>query len=154
MKKLLLLFTLVLFTDYSSFSQTSDECNITYLIAGGGRNFQVIGNESYRMIDSLFANHPKTKMKGYVWKFKSIHVPGIDYPVTFQVHQGLSGKEGNGKGYFNTFVSEKYKKERLAQKKDVEKPAIIIYVKQGRNHVLKTDEEAKIVKEYLFSIYN
>lgn len=55
--------------------------------------------------------------------------------------------------YFNTVPSEKYKTERLSRKIETEKIAIIIYVKKGRNHVLKTEEEAKIVREYLLSIY-
>lgn len=152
MKKTKILFALAFLTSYNTFSQTSDECNITYLITGGGRNFQIIGEESEKMIDSLFANLPGTKRKGYVWKFKRIHIPGIDQPVTIQVHQGLSGKGENGSGYFNTFTSEKYKTERLSRKKETDKPAIIIYVKHGRNHILKTEEEAKIVKEYLLSI--
>jgi len=153
MKKILLLFALTFFTSYSSFSQNTEKCTLTCLIAGGGRNFQMIGNESNTMIDSLFTNLPNTRRKGYVWKFKNIQIPGLEYPVTFQVHQGLAGKEDNRKGYFNTFTSEKYKTERLSRKKDTEKSAIIIYVKQGKNHILKTEEESKIVKEYLLSIY-
>ena len=153
MKKITILFALTFFTSYSTFSQTSDENNISYLFTGGGHNFQIIGEESGNMIDSLFAKNRNTKRKGYVWKFKRIQIPGLDYTVTFQVHQGLAGKEGDCRGYFNTFTSEKYKTERLAQKKDAEKPAIIIYVKQRRNHVLKTEEDAKVVKEYLLSMY-
>lgn len=153
MKKSMLLIALTLCTSFSSFSQNSEEINLTYLIAGGGLNFQMTGNESSIMIDSLFANFPNTKRKGYVWKFKNIQIQGLDYPVTFQVHQGLSGEEGDGSGYFNTFTSEKYKTERLSRKIETEKVAIIIYVKKGRNHILKTEEEAKIVKEYLLSIY-
>lgn len=149
----MLLNILTLLTTFTSFSQTSDECNITHLIAGGGRNFQIIGDDSGKMIDSLFTNLPDTKRKGYVWKFKRIYIPGIDQSLTFQVHQGIAGSEENGRGYFNTFVSEKYKNERLARKKDTEKPAIIIYVKHGRNHIIKTEEEAKIVKDYLLLIY-
>jgi hypothetical protein len=153
MKKIMILFALTFFTCSSSFSQNSIENSLSYLIAGGGRNFQIIGNESSSMIDSLFAKLPNTKRKGYVWKFKNIQIPGLDYPVTFQVHKGLAGKDENGRGYFNTFKSEKYKTERLSRKKETEKYAIIIYVKQGRNHILKTEEDAKIVKDYLLMIY-
>jgi hypothetical protein len=153
MKNLVILIAFTLSTSYSTFSQTPEACKLTYLLAGGGRNFQLEGNESYMMIDSLFTNLPNTKRKGYIWKFKNVHVPGLDYPVTFQVHQGLAGKAENGRRYFNTFTSEKYRTERLSRKIESEDFAIIIYVKQGRNHVLKTEEEAKIVKNYLLSIY-
>jgi hypothetical protein len=153
MKKIMILFALTFFTSHSSFSQNSEKSNLTCLIAGGGKNFQMIGNESNTMIDSLFTNLPKTKRKGYIWKFKNVQIPGLDSPVTFQVHQGLSGKGNKGNVYFTTFTSEKYKKDRLAQNIDSEEPAIIIYVKRGRKHILKTEEEVKNVKQYLLLIY-
>ena len=49
-------------------------------------------------------------------------------------------------------MDDKYKKMRLAQNIETENPAVIIYVKRGRNHVIKTDEEDKLVREYLLSI--
>lgn len=152
MKKSITLFVFTIFSSYFCFSQMNEDCKITHLIAGGGHNFQITGNQSGIMVDSLFTNLPEVKRKGYVWKFKNVYIPSLDQYVTFQVHQGVAGVESNGRGYFNTFVSEKYKAERLERKKENEKLAIIIYVKRGRNHVLKTDEEAKIVKDYLLSI--
>jgi hypothetical protein len=153
MKKSLLLSLFVLLVSGISFSQSNNDCTLTNLKAGGGYNYQIIGEVSEQMVDTLFVNLPETKRKGYVWKFKNINIPGIDESLTFQVHQGIAGSEQNGRGYFNTFESEKYKTERLARKTENEKPAIIIYVKHGRNHVLKTPEEAKIVKEYLLSLF-
>lgn len=144
----------MIISDLTLLSQSPDQFQITELIAGGGHNFLISGDDSEKIIDSLFSNLPATKRKGYVFKFKKLHIPGIDQSLTFQVHQGITGSEENGQGYFNTFGSEKYKNERLASKKDTEKPAIIIYVKRGRNHFLKTEEEVKIVKDYLLSIYN
>jgi len=151
MKKALLLTVLLAFTGLNSFSQSTDQCEISTLMLAGGSNFQIMGEGSNNMVDALFLKLPNTKRKGYIWKFKDVQIPGIETPITFQVHQGLAVRE-NGAGYFNTFTSEKYKAERLAHKKDIEQAAIIIYVKQGRNFILKSEEEAKIVREYLLSI--
>ena len=153
MKKSLILLSLIILSSYSSNAQNSQGCEITGLIAGGGKNFQIIGTESSSFADSLFAQFSNTKRKGYKWKFKQVSIPGLDKPVTFQVHQGLAGRNENGTGYFNTFMNEEYKEMRLSQNIETETPAIIIYVKRGRNHVLQTKEEAKLVKEYLLSIY-
>ncbi|MFT6244798.1 MAG: hypothetical protein ACJA0U_001138 [Salibacteraceae bacterium] len=152
MKKILILLSLIILSSSHAVSQDDDGCQMTALIAGGGKNIQIVGAESSLFIESLFAEFPDTKRKGYKWKFKNVVVPGLDKPVTFQVHQGLSGRNENGTGYFNTFMDDKYKKMRLAQNIETENPAVIIYVKRGRNHVIKTDEEDKLVREYLLSI--
>jgi hypothetical protein len=153
MKNSLILLILTFFLSYQTNAQNSDDLKLTCLIAGGGRNFQVIGDESTEMVNSFFAKLPDTKRKGYKWKFKNVDVPGLDKKITFQVHQGLAGKNENGSGYFNTFANDEHKKMRMAQNIESEKPAIIIYVVRGKNHVLKTKEEAKIVKDYLLSIH-
>lgn len=152
MKKSVILFVLTIFSYYFSYSQSNEDCNITYLIAGGGHNFQIIGDQSEIMVDSLFSNFPETKREGYVWKFKNVSIPGLDQSISFHVYQGLAGSDENGNEYFNTFVSEKYKTERLSRIKESEESAIIIYVRKGKKHVLRTDDEAKIVKDFLLSI--
>lgn len=152
MKKSLFICLIAIVVSGFTYSPSNDDCKLTWLKARGGYNFQLTGKVSVQMIDSLFANFPETKRKGYVWKFKNINIPGVEESLTFQVHQGIAGSEPNGRRYFNTFVSEKYKTERLARKTDNEKFAIIIYVKHGRNHVLKTPEETKIVEDFLHSI--
>lgn len=151
MKKSIFLTVLLSGFGLTSFSQITAQCKINTLIAGGGNNFEIVGEESNQMVDSLFSNLPNTKRKGYKWKFKNIIIPGIDAPVTFQVHQGMAGCEDNGRFYFVTFTSEDNKTERQTSKNEEE--AIIIYVKRGRNHILKTEEQTKIVREYLLSIY-
>ncbi len=133
------------------------------MIVRGSRDFQIVGQASFTMIDALFTAFPKTKKKGYIWKFKQVNVPGLDAPVTFQVHQGLYGTNSNeaadstskckGGFYFNTFTSEKYKEIRLNQNRPNEQPAILIYVKRGRNFAIGTKEEAELIKTYLETIY-
>ena len=160
MKNLLILLTL-LFAFHTN-AQNSNPNKVHQLVTGGGHNFKVIGIESYAFIDSLFSHFPQTKRKGYIWKFKNVHIPGIENPVTLQVHQGLSGgavrndidtticKPGS---YFNTFTSEKYKQKRLSQSPASESPAILIYIKRGRNYVVSSKSEVELIRNYLSSIY-
>lgn len=152
MKKTLTLLALTFCFVFQANAQNSEDLKLTYLIAHESWNFQIVGEESNQIVSSLFANLPETKRKGYKWKFKNVVIPGLDEPVTLQVHQGLAGQSANGRGYFNTFMNEEYREIRLAQNIGSENPAIIIYVKRGRNKILKT-EEAKFVKEYLLSLY-
>ena len=160
-QSLILLFAAFAFINYST-AQTPETYKITQLITGGGHNFQVIGTDSHAFVDSLFTQFSGTKRKGYVWKFRKVEIPGISEPVTLQVHQGIKGyyeKEKcdtnscGGGSYFHTFTSEKYKKSLLSRKTDLEHPAIIIYIKRGRQYGLKTKEEAEIAKAYLRSIF-
>ena len=162
MKKILILSALLIGSVLQTNAQNSSQCTMTQLIAGGGRNFKIIGSESNSFADSLFSHFPDTKRKGYVWKFKKVHIPGIEEPLTLQVHQGLSGSSGKascdnsvcrGGSYFNTFTSERYKQKRLNQNISSEQPAIIIYIKRGRNYGVSTKEEAELVRNYLLSVY-
>ncbi len=161
MKNSLIILCFILSSVNLSNAQNIDQCKMTELITGGGRNFQITGNDSNAFADSLFSHFPKMKRKGYIWKFKKITIPGIEEPLTLQVHQGLSRTFNNSncdtskcnKGsYFNTFTSEKYKQIRISQNKVTEQPALLIYVKRGRNYGLKTKEEAEIVRTYLLTI--
>lgn len=155
-----ILFILTFFSLNNIFSQNSSDYKIVSLMAGGGYNFEIMGSASPSFADSLFSHFSVKKRKGYIWKFKNVRIAGIDKPLTFQVHQGLAGVapcKGNpicqSGGYFHTFVSEKYKQKLLANKKSNETDCLIIYLKRGRNHVVKTEEEAKLVYAYLLSIY-
>ena len=160
-QSLILLFALFSAANYSA-AQDSDPIQFPQLITGGGHNFQVIGTDSHAFVDSLFTQFSGTKRKGYVWKFRKVEIPGISEPVTLQVHQGIKGyyeKEKcdtnscGGGSYFHTFTSEKYKKSLLRRKTELEHPAIIIYIKRGRQYGLKTKEEAEIARAYLRSIF-
>lgn len=162
MKKSLLLLSLLIVSCFQSQAQDSEQCKITRLISGGSKNFQIIGDESGSFADSLFAQLPETKRKGYIWKFKKVRVPGIDEPLTFQVHQGLYGineippsdtTSYRGSRYFHTFTSEKYKQLLLDNKKPTDEHAIVIYLRRGRKNAITTNEEAELVKKYLLSIY-
>jgi hypothetical protein len=161
MKTRLTFYIVSLFISAISFAQTSENSKISQLIVGGNHNFQLVGEDSKTLIDSLFAHYPKTKRKGYVWKFKNVEIPELDNSFTFQVHQGLYGEEVNNgcdttkckNGfYFTTFVSEKYKQHRLANKKATEQDAILIYVKNGRKYGASTKEDAEFVKAFLLAI--
>lgn len=141
------------------FGQTADEDpQFRRLVVAGNYNFQIVGDDSDVLIDSLFAKFPKTKRKGYIWKFKNVEIPGIDEALTFQVHQGLYGEErdttkcSNGH-YFTTFTNEKYKQQRLANQTPYEQGAITIYLKRGRQYGVDTCEEADLVKAFLLSLY-
>jgi hypothetical protein len=68
--------------------------------------------------------------------------------LTFQVHQGVDGCSATSvsdtnscckRAYFQTFANEENKTSLLNSKKTTEQNAIIIYVKRGRNQVIKTD---------------
>ena len=160
MKNLLIILTLLFV--FNANAQNTNINKVNQLVTGGGHNFEVIGIESYAFIDSLFSHFPQTKRKGYIWKFKNVHVPGIENPVTLQVHQGLSGGSVNNNvdttickpgSYFNTFTSEKYKQKRLSQSPASESPAILIYIKRGRNYVVSSKSESELIRNYLLSIY-
>lgn len=159
-QSLILLFTVCALSHYSN-SQNSNSCKLTELIKGGGTNFQVVGIESNAFVDSLFAELPKTKRKGYIWKFKNLEIAGLSEPVTLQVHQGIQGgteKKSDSsccgsRTYFHTFTSEKYKQQLLSKQTELEQPGIIIYVKRGRNYGLKSKEETEILRDYLVSIF-
>ena len=144
----------------------SAQCNangkLTGLISGGNHNFKMVGDESNVLIDSLFANLPKTKRKGYTWKFKNVQIPGVSEPVTFDVRQGVHGlSKSNSQSsccgstsYFHTYTSEKYRQERLKIRTESEKDAVIIYVKKGKRFGLEDKKEIELVKEYLLAFYN
>lgn len=163
MGKALILFSATLLMVTNSFAQDSTSLKITNMKVGGNYNFQIVGEESIPFIDSLFSQYPDTKRKGYIWKFKNVAIPGLDNPVTLQVHQGLHGEDVNsandstkcGKSsYFTTFTSEKYKQQRLGNKKQTEQDAILIYVKKRRKFAVSNSEDAKLIKAYLLSLYN
>lgn len=162
MKNSIVLLSLLFLTSNLAYAQDSSQCSMTNFITGGGRNFKITGSESSSFADSLFSHFPQTKRKGYIWRFKKVMIPGFDESVTLQVHQGISGTYNNSDSdtstcnrgsYFNTFTSEKYKQSRIAQNKPSEQPALLIYVKRGRNYGLKTKEEAEFVRKYLLSLH-
>ena len=162
MKKTLILCIFTLFVLTSSFSQTSEDCTISQLVINGKHNFQVIGNDVNPFIDSLFSHYPKTKRKGYIWKFKKISISGLEDPITLHVHQGIYGRTAqnesdstkcNGGFYFTTFTSKKYRRYRLDNLKENEQKAINIYIKKGRKYGISNEEDVKIIKLFLLAIY-
>lgn len=161
MKIILSIFFLASSLSYAK-AQTYNDCIIGLYKTGNGWNCQLTGNESNLLIDSLFYHHPKTKRKGYVWKFKNVTVDGVEKPVTFFVHKGIRGtieKAPNdttlckGSSYFHTFTSEKYKKRLLDNRKPTEQDAVIIYLSRGHKYGIPR-EEAELVKEYLMELFS
>ncbi len=161
MKKTLTLYFLFLFISITSTAQTSNDFEVHKFMVGGSHNFQIVGESSNDFADSLFAHFPKTKRKGYIWKFKNVTIPGIETPITFKVHQGLYGEYTSendsencrGGHYFTTFTSEKYKQRRLSNKKSTEQFALTIYLKNGRNFAVTDSKEADIIKAFLLDLY-
>jgi hypothetical protein len=160
-QSLILLFAAFAFISYST-AQTPETYKVTKLIAGGGRSFQIIGTDSHAFVDSLFTQFSGTKRNGYTWKFRKVEIPGISKTVTLEVHQGIKGyykKEKcdsnscGGGSYFHAFMNEKRKEDLLNKQTKLEHPAIIIYIKRGRQYCLKTKEEAEIAEAYLRSIF-
>ena len=147
------------------FLSANAQCNkdgaLTGMISGGNHNFKMVGDESNAFIDSLFANLPETKRKGYTWKFKNVKVPGVAEPLTIDVRQGVYGvmqkKSINScsgtSSYFHVYTSEKYKQERLNVRKGTEKDGVIVYLRRGRQFGLSDKEEVELVKAYLLAIY-
>ena len=105
--------------------------NLNYLIAGGGEHYGVYdftlsGEESKVMLNKLVGQYSKSKKREkYIWKIKKIEIPGLDKPVTLQIHQGLSGKRENFTGYFTTFMNEADKKNKLTQKTIQKQPQLL-----------------------------
>ena len=162
MKYSLFLSILLALTATTSSAQDSDSIQFPQLIAGGGHNFQVIGEHSSAYKDSLFAHFNKKEKRGYVWKFKNVKVDGISEVVTLEVHQGLKGytkdprynaNKCGGSAYFYTFTSEKRKAEMLENQSELEFPGLVIYIKQGNKYSLKNPEEVKLMEAYLRAIY-
>jgi hypothetical protein len=153
MKTKLFITLLLTFFGFGIYSQTNSP-EIQRVQTNYGQNFKLIGESSYDLIDNLFANYPKTNRgKKYVWKFKNINVPGIEEPVTFQVHQGIHGtkifhenfKCELGCAYFHTFKNSKNKEEMLANlAKNNEQRAVIIYIKKG-NKFGEVDKEKAVL---------
>lgn len=140
-------------------AQVSQTSEITTAVSAGKHHFQIVGEHSNVFIDSLFANFPKTKRKGYVWRFKNIEIEGLDGSVTLEVHQGLSGDYVPADGtrcqsgyYFHTFTSEKYKSSLLSKRKANEQEAVMIYIKVGRKYGVDK-AEADAVMAFLKTIY-
>ncbi|GEM_PF-5459384 len=162
MKKIFILSVFFCFVSLTSKAQTSEGYNMFQFIVGGNHSLQIVGDDSKSFVDSLFANYPKTKRKGYIWKFKNVVIPGLEDPVTLQVHQGLYGEDVINENdsnkckngfYFTTFTSEKYKQYRLENKKPTEQDAITIYIREGRNYGLSNKEDAEIVEAFLQAMY-
>ena len=160
MKKSLILLATLLICTTATFSQTKDDLKVVKMIIQGNYSFEFIGDKSSDLVDSLFTAFPKTKRKGYIWKFKNIQIEGIEEALTFQVHQGIYGTYPDsdttackGGCYFNTFMNEKYKKERLIKMKETEENAILIYIKEGKQYGISTREEAEIVEAFIFALY-
>lgn len=154
MKKSILIISLFIASSFS-FSQNCFKPNtLNYLIAGGGEhfggyNFEFYGEETQSFLDSLLLKYPDSKRKNFTWKIKNATIEGIDGELSLEICLGLNGNNGNGHGYFYTFQSNQHKELLLSRKKDSEMLGILIYVKKGRKYALKSEEMARIVKEYL-----
>ncbi len=151
---------LFLFSINLSASSESCQLNLRRSIAGGKVNYQVIGESSSQLKAAFFHYFQKAPNKKYVWKFKKVIIPGMDKPVTLQVHQGLHGTKeatanscASGGSYFNTFINEKYKTEREAQSLNNEEPALLIYIKQGRQFGVNCDK-AEYVEKFISTVYD
>lgn len=124
---------------------------------GNSYDYQIIGDSSEVLVENLFNEFTKVKRKGYIWKFKNVDIPGLEEPVTLQIHQGMHGitnHEGDSSyckngSYFTTFTSEKYRQKRLTNQKPNEKLAVLVYIKRGRKFAIVDYKEAKLVEEYL-----
>lgn len=138
-----------------SYGQENKDFKFTVLHAGYGLDLEVFGENSALLTNQLFEKFPNKKRKGYIWKFRKVEIPGLSQKITLQVHEGVHGKtlSANGEkvigGYFHTFSNAKYKSNYLTNLKSTEEIGLIIYLKKGRKHVVKTDEELILVKNYL-----
>lgn len=144
-------------------AQKNNQIECSQFSAFGGTHLVIVGEDSEKLADALFAQFPDTKRNGYKWKFKKVSIPGIEEPLTLQVHQGVYGTRNTANGssggccnetYFHTFDNEKYKQQKLATQKETEERAITIYLKRGRNFDAATKEEAEIIKNYLTTLYS
>lgn len=159
MKHPIILTVLFFITSFQISAQSTDKIAYSQFNASGGTHLQIVGAGSDQLADAMFSQFPDTKRNGYVWKFKKVSIPGISEPVTLQVHQGLYGTRTTksessccNETYFHTFDNEKYKQRLLAQQKDTEEKAILIYVKRGRNYNAASKEEVDLIKSYLSSL--
>jgi hypothetical protein len=162
MKTRILTLLMVCATFQLAIGQNKSTLSFETFRTGEGKNIQIVGEESTAFTDSLFTHFDK-KNKRYITRFKNVSIEGIKKPITFQVHQGYSGKidkeaddksKKGGGSYFHTFDKKNNRKCFLANKKSTEKEAISIYLKRGRNFGIKSDEEFELVKKYLLSIYS
>jgi hypothetical protein len=157
MKKILSILGLLIFSEFS-FAQfhTPNALTITQSRGGedyGGYNFQMYGEESTRLKESLLLTFSDFKEHRYIWKIKKIQIPGIDDPVTIRLHEGLHVKKETYQFQFLTFKNTKDKELKLLEMDEKENLGVLVYIQHGRKNALKTIEEAAIVKEYLLSLY-
>lgn len=64
MKKSIFLTVLLSGFGLTSISQIATNCKINTLIAGGGKNFEIVGDESNQMVDSCLQIYQTPKEKG------------------------------------------------------------------------------------------
>lgn len=153
MKKSFIILFVLFLSASSAFSETGITNGISLFKAGHGWNFNVFGDEeTARFTDALFSHFPEKSRKGHIWKLRNVHVDGIDQKLTLQVHEGIVSPNNCGGYGFHTFSSEKHKQSCLSNKKEGQKNGLLIYVKHGNKHVLKTREDADLVMNYLKSI--
>ena len=162
MKNIFILFSICILSTYHVFCQNDVGYKVTDFSTAATRHLKISGTESSVFIASLFTRFPETKRKDYTWKFKNVLIPGIEKPLTLQVHQGITGIEKKvvddstsscSYTYFHTFMNDENKAKLLTEKKPSEQDAILIYIKRGRKKVIKTKEELKLVEEYILSLY-
>ncbi len=157
MKKSLIL-SLSLLLSSAAISQVNEDLRTVHTLHRGHHNLKMIGDDTKAMIDVLFDSQDKKRRRGYVWKFKKVQIPGIDEPVTLQVHEGIHASKKINEdecrvgSYFNTFVNDKYKLQRIEYLKPNEERAMLIYIIRGKQFGLDNRQEANLVKDYLLDL--
>ncbi|MCG8575034.1 MAG: hypothetical protein MI810_09145 [Flavobacteriales bacterium] len=158
LKKSLLLLALVALFQFSAEAK-SDELNLKRVVSGQGTHFRISGEQSLKMADAFFIHFADSKRKGYIWNFKKVQIPGMEKKVNFQVMQGISGQNSSSSSccatsYFHAYTSERYKKQLDETRTEYEQDALMIYIRDGRNSVLNTDDKVALAMDFLKSIYN
>lgn len=145
MKNLVFVFAILMMSSSGLFAQETSQINVVSL--GERKSFWLSGDPSVRFLNYMFQSTEQERGKKYIHRFKWIKVPGINEPLKLKIHEGVVGQETSPEGkcwssYFNTFTSEKYKKERVARMTENELFGIIVYVeKKGRENISSTEEQ-------------
>ncbi|MCB9225155.1 MAG: hypothetical protein H6582_13300 [Crocinitomicaceae bacterium] len=149
MKKFLIILS-VLFA-VVSYGQ-NEHLQTTYYYHAGVRqqSFWMWGDLSKNFLQNFYQVNPKKGNK-YINKYKNIQIDGLSSPISFKVQEGVYGTENSescSKSYFNSFVSEKYRKERVQRMTENETYGVIIYVSSKNKKVLSNSDYLAI-KGYL-----
>ena len=159
MKRSISSIILCLLITATGISQNNADVQITlipkYKRVDSTYSYRLYEEKADRLLENLKqANNCDNSKKG-ISRFRCQTIPGLDEKVTLRVHEGIESKNGVNTG-FNTFYSEKYKSDRIANIKSNERLGIIVYILNNSrfngNNAINSPDKKEIALRYIESL--